>query len=66
MTIYFCLKTTQFLGVEHTQSRGWRAGGTVRRQLQPHTGASQSPPHTPKIAIPQLRGDKHIYYRPCF
>ena len=33
------------------------AGGTVRRQLQPHTGASQSPPHTPKIAIPQLRGD---------
>ena len=47
---------THSVSVWDTHSPGWRAGG-VRGQLQPHTGASQSPPHTSKIAIPQLRGD---------
>ena len=50
-----CVGHTQCLCVGHTQSRV--VGRAVRGQLQPHTGASQSLPHTPKIAIPQLRGD---------
>ena len=50
-----CVGHTQCLCVGHTQSRV--VGRAVRGQLQPHTGASQSPTHTPKIAIPQLRGE---------
>ena len=56
----FPIETTQCLCAGDTESR-WRSGraGGVRGQLQPHTGASQSPhTHTSKIAIPQLRGDK--------
>ena len=50
-----CVGHTQCLCVGHTQSRV--VGRAVRGELQPHTGASQSPTHIPKIAIPQLRGD---------
>ena len=56
----FSIETTQFLCVEHTQSRcgagGGRAGGS-RTTPTPHWGFPVPPTHTPKIAIPQLRGD---------
>ena len=55
----------QFLCVEHTQSwvrggrrAGRRAAGGSRGTPTPHWGFPVPPTHTPKIAIPQLRGDK--------
>ena len=44
----------------HSPGGGWGGAGGFRGQLQPHTGASQSPTHTSKIAIPQLRWDKLV------
>ena len=45
-----CVGHTQCLCVGHTQSRWVGGAGGVREQLQPHTGASQSPPPThPKL-----------------
>ena len=55
LDLSLCGAHTVSLCGTHTVQGGGRA---VRGQLQPHTGASQSPPHTSKIAIPQLRGEK--------
>ena len=49
---------THSVSVWDTHSPGWRAGGS-RTTPTPHWGFPV-PPHTSKIAIPQLRGDKKV------
>ena len=56
-----CVGHTQCLCVGHTQSR-WRVGRGGRGSRAtptPHWGFPVPHTHTPKIAIPQLRGEKH-------